>query len=100
MYSLPATGCLVAVRLAGVVTMTARNPDAIEHTASPGLGALVVDRRNGKVGVVMGHVGTYVQLRPPCGGREWDVPPEDVRPPTPGEELSAKVAVANRRWGR
>ncbi|ELS53618.1 hypothetical protein STVIR_5369 [Streptomyces viridochromogenes Tue57] len=83
-----------------MVTMTARNPDAVEHTASPTVGAVMVDQRNGKVGVVMGHVGPYVQLRPPRGGREWDVPPEDVRPPTPTEELSAKVAVANRRWGR
>ncbi|MFF8639734.1 hypothetical protein [Streptomyces sp. NPDC015345] len=61
---------------------------------------MVVDQRNGKVGVVMGRVGTYAQLRPPRGGREWDVLPEDVRPPTPTEELSAKVAVANRTWGR
>ncbi|WP_326594392.1 hypothetical protein OG795_00195 [[Kitasatospora] papulosa] len=83
-----------------MVTMTAPTPDADGHTVSPDAGALVVDRRSGKVGVVMGHVGTYVQLRPPHGGREWDVPPEDVRTPTPTEELSAKVAVANRRWGR
>ncbi|MER5293227.1 hypothetical protein ABT382_14225 [Streptomyces pharetrae] len=76
--------------------MTDRNPNAVEHTASPGVGAVMVDRRNGKVGVV----GPYVQLRPPRGGREWDVPPEDVRPPTTAEELSAKVAVANRRWAR
>ncbi|MGW5352381.1 hypothetical protein ACWERV_17945 [Streptomyces sp. NPDC004031] len=80
--------------------MTAPTPDADGHTVSPDAGALVVDRRNGEVGVVMGHVGPYVQLRPPRGGREWDVPPEDVRPPTTAEELSAKVAVANRRWGR
>ncbi|MGW3465613.1 hypothetical protein ACWDE9_41415 [Streptomyces olivaceoviridis] len=83
-----------------MVTMTAPTPDTGGHTVSPDTGALVVDRRNGKVGVVMGHVGPYVQLRPPRGGREWDVPPEDVRSPTPTEELSAKVAVANRRWGR
>lgn len=80
--------------------MTDRNSDAVQCSPSPGVGAVAVDRRNGKVGVVMGHVGPYVQLRPPRGGREWDVPPEDVRPPTPAEELSAKVAVANRRWGR
>ncbi|MFI6861189.1 hypothetical protein ACIBKZ_15010 [Streptomyces sp. NPDC050421] len=80
--------------------MTAPTPDADGHTVSPDPGALVVDRRNGKVGVVMGHVGPYVRLRPLRGGREWDVPPEDVRTPTPAEELSAKVAVANRRWGR
>ncbi|MFE4830148.1 hypothetical protein [Streptomyces sp. NPDC056672] len=83
-----------------MVTMTVPSPDADGHTASPDADALVVDRRNGKVSVVMGHVGPYVQLRPPRGGREWDVPPEDVRTPTQAEELSAKVAVANRRWGR
>ncbi|MEU8964870.1 hypothetical protein AB0C89_24630 [Streptomyces sp. NPDC048491] len=80
--------------------MTAPTPDADGHTVSPDAGALVVDRRNGKVGVVMGCVGSCVQLRPPCGGLKWDVPPEDVRMPNPTEELSAKVAVANRRWGR
>ncbi|MEU1118395.1 MULTISPECIES: hypothetical protein [unclassified Streptomyces] len=80
--------------------MTATTPETDGHTISPDAGALAVDRRNGKVGVVMGHVGTYVQLRPPRGGREWDVPPGDVRTPTSAEELSAKVAVANRRWGR
>ena len=84
-----ATPCVPALRLdarsrtrlAGVVTMTAPTPDADGHTVSPDVGAVVVDRRNGKVGVVMGHVGPYVQLRPPRGGREWDVPPEDVRQP-------------------
>ncbi|WP_307715738.1 hypothetical protein [Streptomyces sp. V4I23] len=83
-----------------MVTLTDGNPDTGQHTVSPAVGAVMVDRRNGRVGVVMGHVGPYVQLRPPHGGREWDVPPEDVRPTTPTEELSAKVAVANRRWGR
>jgi hypothetical protein len=98
--SRPATGRPVGRHLAGVVTMTAPTPDTEGQTVSPDAGALVVDRRSGKVGVVMGHVGPYVQLRPPRGDREWDVPPEDVRTPTPAEELSAKVAVANRRWGR
>ncbi|MEU6402204.1 hypothetical protein [Streptomyces sp. NPDC046985] len=83
-----------------MVTMTAPTHDADGHTVSPDAGALVVDRRNGKVGVVMGRVGPYVQLRPPHGGLEWDVPPGDVRPPTRAEELGAKVAVANRGWGR
>ncbi|MDQ0790928.1 hypothetical protein QFZ64_006425 [Streptomyces sp. B3I8] len=100
MCSRPTTGRPVAHRLAGVVTMTAPTPDTDGHTVSPDVGDLVVDRRSNKVGVVMGHVGPYVQLRPPHGGREWDVPPGDVRMPTPTEELSAKVAVANRRWGR
>ncbi|WP_043257627.1 hypothetical protein [Streptomyces sp. Tu6071] len=83
-----------------MVTMTASIHDGDGQTVSLDVGALVVDRRSGKLGVGMGHVGPYVQLRPPCGGREWDVPPEDVRTLTPTEELSAKVAVADRRWGR
>lgn len=64
------------------------------------VGTLMVDKRNDQVGVVMGHAGPYVQLRPLKGGREWDVPPVDLRRPTQAEELSAKVAVANGRWGR
>ncbi|MEV0639575.1 hypothetical protein AB0I77_32510 [Streptomyces sp. NPDC050619] len=60
----------------------------------------MVDKRSGQVGVVMGHAGPYVQLRPLKGGREWDVPPTEIRHPTQAEELSAKVAVANGRWGR
>jgi hypothetical protein len=59
----------------------------------------MVDKRNAQVGVVMGHEGTYVQLRPPQGGKEWDVPPDELRRPTQAEEMRAKVAVANGRWG-
>lgn len=65
-----------------------------------GLGMLMVDKRNGRAGMIMGREGPYFQLRPPQGGREWDVPPEALRRPTQAEELSAKVAVANGRWGR
>ncbi|MFF5495987.1 hypothetical protein [Streptomyces aquilus] len=63
-------------------------------------GALMVDTRDGRVGVVMGTAGPYVQLRPPRGGVEWDVPPDLLREPEAGEVLSAKVAVANGRWGK
>lgn len=59
---------------------------------------LMVDKRNDQVGLVIGHTGPYVQLRPPQGGEEWDVPPGELRRPTQAEELSAKVAVANGRW--
>ncbi|MEV0259441.1 hypothetical protein AB0H82_34980 [Streptomyces sp. NPDC050732] len=65
----------------------------------------MVDKRTGKAGVVMGHEGPYVQLRPPRGGTEWDVPPEALRLPTQAEDLSAKVSMANTaslsngRWG-
>lgn len=80
--------------------MTAPGSGAARHETSPTVGIVLVDRRTDRVGVVMGHEGPYVQLRPPRGGREWDAPPEELRPPTQAEELSAKVATANRRWGR
>src|SRR5690606_12023078 len=37
----------------------------------PAVGAHVVDTMTGRIGVVMGHEGPYVQLRPYGGGREW-----------------------------
>jgi hypothetical protein len=63
----------------------------------PKIGAYVVDTRTGRVGVVMGHEGPYVQLRPFGGGKEWDCEPETVRGATPAERLSAATAYANAR---
>ncbi|MBW1602718.1 hypothetical protein JJV70_11475 [Streptomyces sp. JJ66] len=57
---------------------------------------VVRDRASDRIGVVMGNVGPYVQLRPLSGGREWDVHPDDVRELTAPEVLSARVAEANR----
>jgi hypothetical protein len=68
------------------------------------VGEMAIDVARGRVGVVMDREGPYVQLRPLGGGREWDARPEDVRPATAAEQLSAKVAEANanavRGWGR
>ncbi|MEV6835467.1 hypothetical protein AB0N17_13280 [Streptomyces sp. NPDC051133] len=61
------------------------------------VGSHVVDTRTGRVGIVMGHEGPYVQLRPYGGGREWDAEPEAVRPATSAERLSAATAHANAR---
>ncbi|OKK07944.1 MULTISPECIES: hypothetical protein [unclassified Streptomyces] len=61
------------------------------------VGSYVVDVRNGRVGRVMGHVGPYVQLRPIGGGREWDCPPEGLRPATDAERISAATAYVNAR---
>lgn len=47
------------------------------------VGTYVVDTRTGKFGVVMGHEGPYVQLRPYAGGKEWDAAPDAVREATP-----------------
>lgn len=62
----------------------------------PETGDLVYDTATRKVGRVMGHVGPYVQLRPPGGGREWDAK-GPLRPATDAERLSAGVALANAR---
>ncbi|MER7048866.1 hypothetical protein [Streptomyces jumonjinensis] len=63
----------------------------------PGIGETVRDAEHKRVGVVMGRVGPYVQLRPLGGGREWDADPERVVPLTPPEALSARVAEVNAR---
>ncbi|WP_155058407.1 hypothetical protein [Streptomyces blattellae] len=63
----------------------------------PPVGAHVVDTRSGRLGVVMGHEGPYVQLRPYGGGKEWDAEPGAVRRATPAERLSAATAHANAR---
>ncbi|MFI6932968.1 hypothetical protein [Streptomyces sp. NPDC050287] len=63
----------------------------------PPRGSYVVDTRTGRVGIVMGHEGPYVQLRPLGGGREWDAGPDAVRRATPAERLSAATAYANAR---
>ncbi|KOU60234.1 hypothetical protein ADK57_31325 [Streptomyces sp. MMG1533] len=61
------------------------------------MGAYAVDTRSGRVGIVMGHEGPYVQLRPCGGGREWDAEPGAVRHATPAERLSAMTTYANAR---
>ncbi|MFD6286990.1 hypothetical protein ACFWDP_37990 [Streptomyces anthocyanicus] len=63
----------------------------------PTVGTYVVDTRSGRVGVVMGHEGPYLQLRPYGGGREWDCAPDTVRGATVAERLSAATAYANAR---
>ncbi|GAA3772545.1 hypothetical protein [Streptomyces chiangmaiensis] len=63
----------------------------------PPIGSYAVDIRSGRVGVVMGHEGPYVQLRPYGGGKEWDVEPEAVRSATQEERLRAATAYANAR---
>ncbi|MFG2589998.1 hypothetical protein [Streptomyces sp. NPDC048438] len=61
------------------------------------VGAVVHDDGSGRVGLVMGHEGPYLQLRPLGGGREWDADPARLRPLGPPELLSARVAEANAR---
>nr|WP_107416864.1 hypothetical protein [Streptomyces sp. CC53] len=42
------------------------------------MGEAVRDTSTGRVGLVMGRIGGYVQLRPPGGGREWDASPDNL----------------------
>ncbi|MFF0111956.1 hypothetical protein [Streptomyces prasinus] len=63
----------------------------------PPVGVYVVDTRTERVGIVMGHEGPYIQLRPYGGGREWDAEPVEVRRATPAERLRAATAYANAR---
>jgi hypothetical protein len=48
----------------------------------------------------MGYEGPYVQLRPLAGGREWDVPPDNIEEVTLSEALSGAVAGENARSRR
>ncbi|MFE7621659.1 hypothetical protein [Streptomyces sp. NPDC057496] len=63
---------------------------------APEPGSFAVDTRDGRVGRVMGRVGSYVQLRAPGGGPEWDCPPDSVRAAPLGEVLRARVREVNR----
>jgi hypothetical protein len=67
-----------------------------DEVAEPEAGTYAVDVRDGRVGRVMGRVGTYVQLRPLGGGKEWDCPPEDLASAEPGVVLRARVRECNR----
>ncbi|MFE6285658.1 hypothetical protein [Streptomyces sp. NPDC057877] len=69
----------------------------------PVVGGYVVDERDDRLGEVMGHVGSAVQLRPLGGGREWDCPPELLRAARQDEVLREHVRLVNRgswtgRW--
>ncbi|MFG2262453.1 hypothetical protein [Streptomyces sp. NPDC048720] len=63
----------------------------------PPVGSCAVDTRTGRLGIVMGHEGPYVQLRPYGGGREWDCDPRAVREATHVERLRAETAYAGAR---
>lgn len=67
----------------------------------PGVGEVVVDRRDGRVGEVRSSAGpSSVRLRPLGGGRSWSAALSDVRRATPAERLHARVSAANARSRR
>ncbi|MFZ3593930.1 hypothetical protein [Streptomyces sp. BH104] len=57
----------------------------------------VHDTALGHVGVVMGHEGSYVQIRPLGGGCEWDATIDHIEIMTRAATLSAHVAKGNAR---
>ncbi|MBT2385463.1 hypothetical protein [Streptomyces sp. ISL-11] len=54
-------------------------------------GAYVVDTRTATLAQVMGTLGPHVQVRPPRGGKEWDVPPTALRLAGREERVAAGV---------
>ncbi|WP_372409695.1 hypothetical protein [Streptomyces luteireticuli] len=60
-----------------------------EQRGAPQNGTLVVDECSDRVGVVMGHEGPNVQLRPLRGGREWEADPRKLRLATADERQEA-----------
>ncbi|MCT9077286.1 hypothetical protein [Streptomyces fulvoviolaceus] len=69
----------------------------VEERAVPEVGELMYDPVMRKVGEYQGKAGPYAMLRPVGGGREWEADPEQIRPATPAERLSAGVKAANVR---
>lgn len=71
---------------------------AQESPEAPEVGMLARDVQGNRVGVVVDRMGGHVWLRPRRGGREWTVPVGGVEPlPESADDLSARVAEANRR---
>ncbi|CAM5255919.1 hypothetical protein SHIRM173S_12847 [Streptomyces hirsutus] len=75
----------------------ARGRDGRGSAMKPPVGVYIVDTRTERIGIVMGHEGPYIQLRPYGGGREWDAETVEVRRATPAERLRAATAYANAR---
>ena len=75
-----------------------------ETSTVPRVGELAYDCRSDRVGQVMELRTAYALLRPPGGGREWDVPLGYVHSADRADELRARVAELNAasrssRWG-
>ncbi|WP_269853604.1 hypothetical protein [Streptomyces sp. RPT161] len=68
----------------------------------PETGAVVLDRAQDRVGVVLYVRAGMVHLRPAGDGEPWVAHPRDVSPAGPSDTLRAKVAEVNaaRRWAR
>jgi hypothetical protein len=63
----------------------------------PDVGTWARDMTRDKIGYVIGHLGSHLQLRPPGGGQEWEAAPADLEPLPTSELLRPRVAEANAR---
>ncbi|MFC3350040.1 hypothetical protein ACFOOM_21955 [Streptomyces echinoruber] len=70
--------------------------DGHDEQSRPGIGDLAKDTVRNKVGVLMGEAGGRLLMRPPGGGREWEVDPGDIGPVTALEEMRARNSARNR----
>ncbi|WP_326698495.1 hypothetical protein OG909_14880 [Streptomyces sp. NBC_01754] len=79
--------------------MPAQNfpPDRQDPACIPELGTLMKDTSRDRIGEFRGLAGPHWSLRPICGGPEWEVEPEHVRPADPIERLQAQNARCNAR---
>lgn len=73
---------------------------ARDQSPLPAVGALMLDARLDRVGVVMDVICGRVLLRAPAGGREWEALPCDLRPATTGDTLRVRVTDANDQAAR
>jgi hypothetical protein len=70
--------------------------DGHDEQIRPGIGDLAKGTARNKVGVLMGEAGGRLLMRPPGGGREWEVDPGDIGPVTALEEMRARNSARNR----
>lgn len=68
-----------------------------ETDGRPEVGTLVRDA-DGRIGRLMAYTRARAWLRPPGGGREWDVDPESIRP-VPGWDATDAGRDAGRGKG-
>ncbi len=61
------------------------------------IGSYVVDTHTGRVGRLVGESGSSLSVRPVGGGQAWECEPEQVRPATTAERISATTAYVNAR---
>lgn len=63
--------------------------------STPELGTLLMDITKNQIGEFRGEWAGRWSLRPPKGGREWEVDPDDAQLATAEQKLAAQVARVN-----